>query len=204
MPVQAAANPAAATDDGGTRTPAAAQTAPTKRKRNDEAEPQAQAVAAAAAPASKRSAAAAAASASPKQSGDEEDSSSQDTSSSEPRSHPYGVQPWGNFYLTQVPEIRTAGVLSVAGLLSWCPGALHPPNSHPLSLLLLLCCCRMPSPHTGLGVLSALSDELMLAVLELLPAPDLTRLGLASKALYCFAHTADLWKGLVLQVRCFS
>jgi hypothetical protein len=26
-----------------------------------------------------------------------------------PRRHPYGVQPWGNFYLTQVPEIRTAG-----------------------------------------------------------------------------------------------
>lgn len=43
----------------------------------------------------------------------------------------------------------------------------------------------------------------MLAVLELLPAPDLARLGLASKALYCFAHTIDLWKGLVLQVRCF-
>lgn len=26
-----------------------------------------------------------------------------------PRGHPYGVQPWGNFYLSQVAEIRTAG-----------------------------------------------------------------------------------------------
>ena len=26
-----------------------------------------------------------------------------------PPSHPYGVQPWGNYYLSQVPEIRTAG-----------------------------------------------------------------------------------------------
>jgi hypothetical protein len=27
----------------------------------------------------------------------------------QPHGHPYGVQPWGNFYLTGVPEIRTAG-----------------------------------------------------------------------------------------------
>jgi len=41
-----------------------------------------------------------------------EPSSGEDEESAEaeePRSHPYGVQPWGNFYLSQVPEIRTAG-----------------------------------------------------------------------------------------------
>jgi hypothetical protein len=27
----------------------------------------------------------------------------------QPHGHPYGVQPWGNFYLTGVPEIRSAG-----------------------------------------------------------------------------------------------
>lgn len=91
--------------------------------------------------------------------------------------------------------------VAAAGLLPWCP-APNPPSESAAAAAALL-------PHvalhaTGLGVLSALSDELMLAVLELLPAPDLARLGLASKALYCFAHTADLWKGLVLQVcRCF-
>lgn len=41
-----------------------------------------------------------------------EPSSKEDEESAEaeePRSHPYGVQPWGNFYMSQVPEIRTAG-----------------------------------------------------------------------------------------------
>eukprot|EP00878_Enallax_costatus_P037589 GHUV01042470.1.p1 GENE.GHUV01042470.1~~GHUV01042470.1.p1 ORF type:complete len:208 (+),score=47.38 GHUV01042470.1:256-879(+) len=82
-------------------------------------------------------------------------------SAAEPRQHghPYGVQPWGNFYLKQQPEIRTA----------------------------------------GLGLMSALSDDLLLGVLYLLPAADLARLGLASKALYCFAHTLDLWKALAMQ-----
>jgi hypothetical protein len=49
-------------------------------------------------------------------------------------------------------------------------------------------------------VLSGLSDDVILGLLELLPAADLARLGLASKALYCFAHTNDIWKALVLEV----
>ncbi|WIA16759.1 hypothetical protein OEZ85_013410 [Tetradesmus obliquus] len=77
----------------------------------------------------------------------------------QPHGHPYGVQPWGNFYLTGVPEIRTA----------------------------------------GLGLLSPLPDELLLDLLFNLPAADLARLGLASKALYCFAHTSELWKALAIQ-----
>jgi hypothetical protein len=42
----------------------------------------------------------------------DEDSSDEgsDGVSGPPPSHPYGVQPWGNYYLSQVPEIRTAGV----------------------------------------------------------------------------------------------
>lgn len=31
----------------------------------------------------------------------------------EPRSHQYGVRPWGNFYMSQQPEIRTAGMLGL-------------------------------------------------------------------------------------------
>lgn len=53
---------------------------------------------------------------------------------------------------------------------------------------------------TGLGVLAGLPDDVILGLLELLSAADLARLGLVSKALYCFAHTNDLWKALVLQV----
>jgi hypothetical protein len=52
----------------------------------------------------------------------------------------------------------------------------------------------------GLGLLSPLPDELLLELLFGLPAADLARLGLASKALYCFAHTSELWKALVIQV----
>lgn len=52
----------------------------------------------------------------------------------------------------------------------------------------------------GLGVLSPLADDLVLNLLFLLPAADLARLGLASKALYCFVHTTDLWKSLVIEV----
>jgi hypothetical protein len=56
------------------------------------------------------------------------------------------------------------------------------------------------SPPPGLGLLSPLPDELLLELLFGLPAADLARLGLASKALYCFAHTSELWKALVIQV----
>lgn len=58
----------------------------------------------------------------------------------------------------------------------------------------MLCC------PAGLGILSGLSDDVILGMLELLSVADLARLGLVSKAFYCFAHTNDLWKGLVLQV----
>jgi hypothetical protein len=57
-----------------------------------------------------------------------------------------------------------------------------------------------PSLPPGLGLLSPLPDELLLELLYGLPAADLARLGLASKACYCFAHTGELWKALVIQV----
>jgi hypothetical protein len=72
--------------------------------------------------------------------------------------------------------------------------------THALLRLLLL----LPTPAasaSGLGLLSPLPDELLLDLLFGLPAADLARLGLASKALYCFAHTSELWKALVIQVR---
>jgi hypothetical protein len=59
---------------------------------------------------------------------------------------------------------------------------------------------RWCASAAGLGVLAGLSDDVLLGLLELLPAADLARLGLVSQALYCFAHTNDLWKALVLQV----
>ena len=55
----------------------------------------------------------------------------------------------------------------------------------------------------GLGALSALSDELLLAVLYQLPARSLTRLALASRAAYAYGHHAELWKALLLEV-CFA
>lgn len=74
----------------------------------------------------------------------------------------------------------------------------------PAADLLTLCCpvpcCVLLCCVAGLGVLSGLSDDVILGLLELLPAADLARLGLASKAFYCFAHTNDLWKALVLEV----
>jgi hypothetical protein len=49
------------------------------------------------------------------QSGGSDEQSEEGSQESEgddgPGSHPYGVQPWGNFYLTHVPEVRTAGEL---------------------------------------------------------------------------------------------
>lgn len=53
----------------------------------------------------------------------------------------------------------------------------------------------------GLGRLAQLSDELLLGILYELPAADLQRLALASKALYAFCHYDELWKALVLEVR---
>jgi hypothetical protein len=86
----------------------------------------------------------------------------------------------------------------------------------PSSPMLCCYCCCCPSwlpiafpallPHSpflppGLGLLSPLPDELLLELLYGLSAADLARLGLASKACYCFAHTSELWKALVIQVR---
>jgi hypothetical protein len=56
-------------------------------------------------------------------------------------------------------------------------------------------------PH-GLGVLAALTDDALLRLLYLLPAADLQRVGMASRALYAFAHFDELWKALALEVRC--
>jgi len=51
----------------------------------------------------------------------------------------------------------------------------------------------------GLGALAALDDELLLAVLEFLPARALARAGGASRALYAFAAHEDTWRALVLR-----
>ncbi|XP_078436842.1 transferring glycosyl group transferase [Wolffia australiana] len=51
----------------------------------------------------------------------------------------------------------------------------------------------------GLGGLRALSDELLLDVLALLPAADLARAAAASKSLYVFATQDPLWRALVLR-----
>lgn len=64
---------------------------------------------------------------------------------------------------------------------------------------------RFPDARApGLGHMAALSDELLLSLLYLLPAADLQRLGMASKALYAFAHYDELWKALLLEVGSFS
>lgn len=56
------------------------------------------------------------------------------------------------------------------------------------------------APAAGLGELRVLSDELILHVLNYLPAADLSRMGLGSKALYCFCHNEELWKAFVHEV----
>ena len=50
----------------------------------------------------------------------------------------------------------------------------------------------------GLGTLSALGDDLVLAVLKCLPAQDLCRLAGCSRALYIFGTHGPLWRTLVL------
>lgn len=54
----------------------------------------------------------------------------------------------------------------------------------------------------GLGMLSKLSDELLLCVLGHLPAQSLLRAAGASRALYCFCSHEELWRALTLQVLC--
>lgn len=110
------------------------------------------------------------------------------------RGHPYGVQPWGNYYLAgQQAEIRTPGE-GVDDTQRSGGGCRALTVAHPLP---------PPScaPAAGLGLLSRLPDELLLDLLFRLPAPDLGRLGLSSKAAYVFAHTPELWKALSLEVR---
>lgn len=60
-------------------------------------------------------------------------------------------------------------------------------------------CMVLPA---GLGSLNVLSDELLLELLSHLGPTDLTRASTASKALYCFCRHDEIWKALLLQVRC--
>jgi hypothetical protein len=55
--------------------------------------------------------------------------------------------------------------------------------------------------YSGLGVLAALDDGLLLQVLDLLPHDCLGRLAATSRVLYCFANHDELWKALVIEVR---
>jgi hypothetical protein len=52
----------------------------------------------------------------------------QEPEQQQPHGHPYGVQPWGNFYMTGVPEIRTAG-----GQLARCSTTMRHLQQHDIS-----------------------------------------------------------------------
>ena len=51
---------------------------------------------------------------------------------------------------------------------------------------------------TGVGALKLLSDELLVDVLGLLTAKDLSRLASVSKSFYVFTHHSELWRNHVL------
>ena len=51
---------------------------------------------------------------------------------------------------------------------------------------------------TGLGVLKMLSDELVVDILGLLTAKDLSRLASVSRSFYVFTHHTELWRNHVL------
>ncbi|GJN04579.1 hypothetical protein PR202_ga22141 [Eleusine coracana subsp. coracana] len=68
----------------------------------------------------------------------------------------------------------------------------------PLGNLLLSASPRANLRDAGLGSLRAIPDDLLLDVLGLLPARDLTALSAASKALYVVASHDPLWRALVL------
>ncbi|KAF9201575.1 hypothetical protein BGZ49_008189 [Haplosporangium sp. Z 27] len=54
--------------------------------------------------------------------------------------------------------------------------------------------CRGPS----LGQLSRLTDEILMEILNLLPALDLLTLGATSKVLYALTHLDEMWKNLTI------
>ena len=56
------------------------------------------------------------------------------------------------------------------------------------------------SRDSGLGLLSALSDEVIIDLLETYCSPaDLCRLAQVSKAMYAFAHHDPLWRALIVR-----
>ena len=56
------------------------------------------------------------------------------------------------------------------------------------------------SRDSGLGLLSALSDEVIIDLLETYCTPaDLSRLAQASKAMYAFAHHDPLWRAHIVR-----
>jgi hypothetical protein len=74
----------------------------------------------------------------------------------------------------------------------------HPYGIKPNGQAFLEACGDARGP--GLGHMGALPDEVLLQLLYLLPASDLQRLGMASRALYAYCHFDELWKALLLEV----
>ncbi|ERM93637.1 F-box protein At5g06550 [Amborella trichopoda] len=64
---------------------------------------------------------------------------------------------------------------------------------------LLLNASSANSRHTGLGALYVLTDELIVDILGLLGAKDLSFLSVVSKAFYVFSNHEPLWRELVLE-----
>ncbi|KIY99244.1 F-box protein [Monoraphidium neglectum] len=75
----------------------------------------------------------------------------------------------------------------------------HPYGIKPNGQAFLEACGDARGP--GLGHMGALPDEVLLQLLYLLPASDLQRLGMASRALYAYCHFDELWKALLLERR---
>lgn len=94
-----------------------------------------------------------------------------------------------------LPSSKKAAACDSTSAMS-CPP--HKYGVKPYGQLYLEACPEIRTP--GLGHLAVLSDELLVTLLYALPAAELQRLGMASKALYVFCHYDELWKALTLEV----
>ena len=98
--------------------------------------------------------------------------------------HPLGIQPMGNLLLATLDDTN-------GRKKSKSSPALAVDNMKPLR--------QVKARDVGLGALQVLSDSLVLDIAGRLPAQDLCRLGVCSRAFHVMCHQEELWRVLTLE-----
>ena len=103
--------------------------------------------------------------------------------------HPLGIQPMGNLLLATLND--SYGRKKTKSSATVADRDVDGENGKPQR--------QVNARDVGLGALQVLSDSLVLDIAGRLPAQDLCRLGVCSRAFHVVCHQEELWRALTLE-----